>query len=140
MDMSETKNTPRYTIKHFEERTNFRGATVAAQWVIMDGEEAAAYHNSSKEIFTDWEAQRKADALNAKHTPATTPAAETATEAQINYLTSLLPRFYAAQKEDGITLETAVWASSGALKAEAIRTLTKEAASSWISAAKAEIA
>jgi hypothetical protein len=64
---------------------------------------------------------------------------EYATEAQVNYLISLLPRFYAIQAGDGITVETEVWEANGAIKTAALSKLTKRDASSWISAAKQEI-
>jgi hypothetical protein len=64
---------------------------------------------------------------------------EYATEAQISYLTTLLPRFYSIQAADGITVETAVWEANGAIKTAALSKLTKSEASAWISAAKEEI-
>lgn len=140
--MTETQNTPRYTVSYFPERTNFRGATVAAQWIIMDGTEQATYHNSSKEIFTEWEAQNKADALNAKVAPAKvqTVTEDAATDAQVNYLLTLLPRYYEAQKADGITLATDLYSAAGVIDTTAIRALSKREASAWISAAKSELA
>jgi hypothetical protein len=65
---------------------------------------------------------------------------EAATDAQVNYLVALLPRYYQQQKDDGITVLTALFSATGELNMAAIRALTKRDASGWISAAKAEIA
>ena len=63
-----------------------------------------------------------------------------ATEAQVSYLVSLLPRLYEIKSDDGIRWESAVWEIGGGLKMAGIRSLTKTEASEWITEAKKEIA
>jgi hypothetical protein len=53
-------------------------------------------------------------------------------DAQIGYLTSLLPRLYRIHKENGTTVDTECWTVDGSLKLDNITALTKTEASAWI--------
>lgn len=143
--MTTTENTKTYTLLHKAESVNLLGRPIAGGWYIMYGDTLASYSNNSSAIASEYKAEILMQKLAAKRSAAiivATPSAEVAelaTEAQVGYLSSILPRFYAVQMEDGITMG-APFAADGALDVSAIRALTKREASAWISDAKEALA
>ena len=141
--MTTTGNT--FSLLHKDASLNLLGRPIAGGWYIMYGDTIASYQNNASPILSESKAELLMEKLAAKRAAATTPAApvteaaQLATEAQVAYLTSLLPRFYAVQMEDGVTMG-APFTADGSLDMAAIRSLTKHEASEWISGAKSALA
>jgi len=141
--MTTTKNT--FSLLHKDASVNLLGRPIAGGWYIMYGDTIASYQNNASPILSESKADLLMEKLAAKRAAVTIAAApvaevaELATEAQIGYLTSLLPRFYAVQMEDGITMG-APFTADGSLDMIAIHSLTKREASAWISGAKEALA
>lgn len=70
----------------------------------------------------------------------TTTETRLATEAQVSYLESLLPRYNQISCDDGVGLDASIISRDGVVNFTSIRSLTKTEASEWITQAKEEIA
>ena len=69
-----------------------------------------------------------------------TPEIVLATDAQVSYLVSLLPRYNRISRDDGVGLDASVISRDGVVNLAGLRSLTKSEASEWITDAKGEIA
>jgi endonuclease/exonuclease/phosphatase (EEP) superfamily protein YafD len=137
------KETPTFSTR--AEQLAAHMESIAAKKLAKENDPQAAF-NARMDAAHDAKraAKRAANALAeanpiARNAQTQTQTTESASEAQINYLTSLLPAYYAVQLEDGIT-STELFTATGEVEMTAIRALSKREASAWITEAKEVIA